>query len=255
MQPYDPLSEAEEQELHQFLLGFMETVQAMSGDEPLDAMPITSLPELDGFLTAVISSPEMLVPSTWLPMIFGGKMPEFGRREEAERYMQLIMRYMNAIAGTLLHYPEEFEPLWADFGDSEENWLEVMPWCIGYMRIVRAFHAQWQAILGNDGDDLDNPLNSILILGSGMGDDGEEATRETGEDPQALMDYLVNRLPKDVRIIYDIFYEERTGEPREPAGQPPAGLTEGVRRESPRVGRNDPCPCGSGRKYKKCCLQ
>ena len=26
-----------------------------------------------------------------------------------------------------------------------------------------------------------------------------------------------------------------------------------VRRESPKVGRNDPCPCGSGRKYKQCC--
>jgi SEC-C motif-containing protein len=24
-------------------------------------------------------------------------------------------------------------------------------------------------------------------------------------------------------------------------------------RESPKVGRNDPCPCGSGKKYKKCC--
>jgi SWIM/SEC-C metal-binding protein len=23
----------------------------------------------------------------------------------------------------------------------------------------------------------------------------------------------------------------------------------------PRIGRNDPCPCGSGRKYKKCCMQ
>jgi uncharacterized protein YecA (UPF0149 family) len=22
----------------------------------------------------------------------------------------------------------------------------------------------------------------------------------------------------------------------------------------PRIGRNDPCPCGSGRKYKKCCM-
>lgn len=22
----------------------------------------------------------------------------------------------------------------------------------------------------------------------------------------------------------------------------------------PKVGRNDPCPCGSGKKYKKCCL-
>lgn len=30
-------------------------------------------------------------------------------------------------------------------------------------------------------------------------------------------------------------------------GQPP-------RRQETRVGRNDPCPCGSGRKYKKCCL-
>jgi SEC-C motif-containing protein len=26
-----------------------------------------------------------------------------------------------------------------------------------------------------------------------------------------------------------------------------------VVREGPRVGRNDPCPCGSGKKYKKCC--
>lgn len=25
-------------------------------------------------------------------------------------------------------------------------------------------------------------------------------------------------------------------------------------REQPKVGRNDPCPCGSGKKYKKCCL-
>ena len=28
---------------------------------------------------------------------------------------------------------------------------------------------------------------------------------------------------------------------------------ETFRREEPRVGRNDPCPCGSGKKYKKCC--
>lgn len=28
---------------------------------------------------------------------------------------------------------------------------------------------------------------------------------------------------------------------------------EPFRRESPKVGRNDPCPCGSGKKYKKCC--
>ena len=26
-----------------------------------------------------------------------------------------------------------------------------------------------------------------------------------------------------------------------------------IKRESPKVGRNDPCVCGNGRKYKKCC--
>ncbi|MFQ5849450.1 MAG: anaerobic sulfatase maturase [Candidatus Binatia bacterium] len=42
------------------------------------------------------------------------------------------------------------------------------------------------------------------------------------------------------------------------AGQPPERLMELARaadvKASPQTGRNDPCPCGSGRKYKKCCL-
>lgn len=36
------------------------------------------------------------------------------------------------------------------------------------------------------------------------------------------------------------------------------GIVHGIepyRRETPRVGRNEPCPCGSGRKFKKCCGQ
>jgi hypothetical protein len=37
-----------------------------------------------------------------------------------------------------------------------------------------------------------------------------------------------------------------------PAHGPPPGT---FQRESPKVGRNDPCPCGSGKKYKKCCLK
>ena len=49
-------------------------------------------------------------------------------------------------------------------------------------------------------------------------------------------------------------------------GHPPAGRGKGprpprtggddvikqVKRDEPKVGRNDPCPCGSGKKYKKC---
>ena len=48
----------------------------------------------------------------------------------------------------------------------------------------------------------------------------------------------------------------RGGRPSQGGGQAradgaePKGET--VRREKPKVGRNDPCPCGSGKKYKKC---
>ena len=36
------------------------------------------------------------------------------------------------------------------------------------------------------------------------------------------------------------------------AGSVPA-KAETYRREAPKIGRNDPCPCGSGKKFKKCC--
>ncbi|MBU1862656.1 MAG: preprotein translocase subunit SecA [Candidatus Omnitrophica bacterium] len=35
--------------------------------------------------------------------------------------------------------------------------------------------------------------------------------------------------------------------------QPPAERTDPIQRSTPKVGRNEPCPCGSGKKYKKCC--
>lgn len=43
--------------------------------------------------------------------------------------------------------------------------------------------------------------------------------------------------------------KEYIPEPYEPPPRP-----EPIRREELRIGRNDPCPCGSGKKYKKCCL-
>ena len=42
----------------------------------------------------------------------------------------------------------------------------------------------------------------------------------------------------------DDFMPPQTFIPRQPT----------VQYDQPKVGRNDPCPCGSGKKYKKCCL-
>ena len=48
-----------------------------------------------------------------------------------------------------------------------------------------------------------------------------------------------------------------SADPQAPDANDPIGSTperqEPIKREAPKVGRNDPCPCGSGKKYKKCC--
>ncbi len=44
-----------------------------------------------------------------------------------------------------------------------------------------------------------------------------------------------------VRALKDAFADAATGKPKP------------VKRPGSRIGRNDPCPCGSGKKYKKCC--
>ena len=48
-------------------------------------------------------------------------------------------------------------------------------------------------------------------------------------------------------------YERALADPNRPRFAAPR--EEPVRRRAAKIGRNDPCPCGSGRKYKSCCLR
>src|SRR5579871_4144023 len=48
--------------------------------------------------------------------------------------------------------------------------------------------------------------------------------------------------------------KDAAGDPRHPGHALVHGGTPTLVREEPRIGRNEPCPCGSGKKYKKCCL-
>ncbi len=52
-------------------------------------------------------------------------------------------------------------------------------------------------------------------------------------------------------VTVDDLREDGGGGGASPAGQPQLKLP--LKRDLPRVGRNDPCPCGSGRKFKSCC--
>ncbi len=56
------------------------------------------------------------------------------------------------------------------------------------------------------------------------------------------------------RFLQDRMFAEASGEDDEELFDDAAYEPVPFVRESPKVGRNDPCPCGSGKKYKKCCM-
>ncbi len=52
-------------------------------------------------------------------------------------------------------------------------------------------------------------------------------------------------------LAVDLVKQQVLYHPTEPVV---AEWSQPIRREAPKVGRNDPCPCGSSKKFKRCCL-
>ncbi len=80
-----------------------------------------------------------------------------------------------------------------------------------------------------------------------LSEESIDATYEKGPEPRELFDWMTFYDPEEIERRQT---EEPAGEEveEEPQEAPPPPLQPG----SP-AGRNDPCPCGSGKKYKKCC--
>jgi uncharacterized protein len=194
------------------------------------------LSELDGFLTGLVVGPEPIMPSEWMPMIWGEEGVDFEDDGHADAILSLIMNRYNEIAGELDR--GEFGPIYDVDGDDSFVW-EM--WLDGFWRSILLRPEEWLAI-GEDGDeDLQTAIFSLTRL-------YELATTPPGELEAHEADEELEKLAPDV-IPYavDILYRARLA-----TVDPPAGPAKAKFRH---VGRNDPCPCGSGKKFKKCCLQ
>jgi uncharacterized protein YecA (UPF0149 family) len=66
---------------------------------------------------------------------------------------------------------------------------------------------------------------------------------------------MMREEPEPVRVAAATpRWQENRGSAAAVEGRAPATRTEPRTATGEKVGRNDPCPCGSGKKYKKCCL-
>jgi uncharacterized protein len=228
--PDTPLSNEEIHELDIFL---------MSDATPDECMDIVAL---DGFLTALAIGPELVSPSVWLPLVWGGeKELVFESSAQAGRIFGILMRRFNDICRMFGENATGFEPLlYTREVDGETEWIGE-DWCAGFMEAVVLDFDDWQPLFDDKaGCAL---LAPILTLGTEVGWEELDASADPEAESEAALEALGPsveaiaaywRLPWRTKVV--------------------ASKETNLRARALRPGRNDPCPCGSGRKFKKCCV-
>ena len=237
--PHQPLTEAECDELFELF------------DD--DSLPdnAMSLEMADGYMTACVIGPVQVPANEWMEAIFGQpKLPICADAERQHRLLQLLLHRHRDITATLSLSREEitidnvFAPLRGevpadeiispyqldDQGNRQGNW-PCKDWAEGFRRAM--MQSLW--------DDLAyDPEGAVLLAPVMLYQQGYNRDK-----PDIQIDQQKNLFPLLALCV---------GKIQEFWSSPGADDTiTPFFREAPKVGRNDPCPCGSGKKYKKCC--
>lgn len=194
---------------------------------------------LDGFFTAVILSPRLVPPSIWIPWVWdsrnGKNEPEFGGFDAAQRIFHLLMSYYNMIGAHLAKNPDVYEPRRPMVGRNE-----ALSWYRGFTVGQRFDRAAWDS-LANTKPEWMRPISSL----------GPTNEDERGQDSPGVWTPEVGRA---VAQIHAHFFSQRPIHSPGPANK---NLAFSHPRATPgpasKVGRNELCPCGSGKKHKRCC--
>ena len=115
-------------------------------------------------------------------------------------------------------------------------------WALGFMFAIESWPEEWEAPKDKEAAKWhDSSLEAIVALTE---DDTDEATLSAfGEDgPPSVSENRLNAYAEALWAVYDLREIWRSIGPR---------VQQVIKGDTP--GRNDPCACGSGKKYKKCC--
>lgn len=194
------------------------------------------LPWIDGLITALAMVPDE--PAGWSDHIWASDRIETVTAEQVSRVTAVIMEHCADVTTALFTRPKRYQPfLGADRirGAGE--------WAAGFRFGMKVHPEPWDPLI--DDDAARTLLGAILCLERVEDMPEEERADSPFADvpPERLEEMRrssIEILPNVVRGLLDF-------------GRNLDRLAPYVR-GTPKVGRNDPCPCGSGRKYKKCCL-
>lgn len=228
--------------------------------EPLEPVDVVML---DGFLCGVLVQPVLLETATWLPHVFdfdGTPLPDDVDAAWLERTSALILRRHTALTRAIAE-DGWFDPLVLEAdedpaatspaegannepNDDHERLLAglhpvsqpLMPWVAGFQHATQCFPD-----LSELSDDavLSALARLYRHLPAETDDEREVVATLDREQPLTTLDNAVEDLVIAIADLSDLTRKARF-------------KVETVKRDVPKAGRNDPCTCGSGKKFKAC---
>jgi uncharacterized protein len=218
---------------------------------------------VDGYLAGVLAGPRAIAPAEWLPAMLGETFARvfadpiderFARRALASRWRELSVQLD---AEALLAEPdaihlrpwilEHEESDRADFvarglGSAEQAQDELqggVDWSRGFLRALADFAADWTGPAADDPDarayhDAMARIQALQLPAAGLRQHLDSAYPQGHPSRDELIDDAC-LAAQDLRR----WWVDHAPRPA-------------TRRGAAQPGRNDPCPCGSGRKFKKC---
>jgi len=212
-------------------------LEAASPDESM------MLEELDGFFAALACSPQPVPPEEYLPVVLGrepgapqpdGRAASMQEPRDAKELETLLARHREAVAAQL-YDGEGYSPV---LGYDDDGKAQGNAWAIGFVRGMAMRPDAWVEL--EDDEEFGDALDPLMRL---VEEVEPEDDAQVAPVSDAEREPLIEAMFEGVMEVYDYFRAQRERN----LAPPPS------RRAQPKVGRNDPCPCGSGKKFKLCC--
>lgn len=205
--------------------------------------------QLHGYLRAIASSPRLISASEWKPLVFNDEPANYRDQAQLDEIeASLLALYQSHLSVKISDC--DF-PCSTEYQLDRSQRFELEQWARGFMQGYSLSQQAWDDILRLnpqgikkaklDPEEVEDQLEGILYVIATVADAELAVAQGTPEDE--LEDVFASL--KDTVVLY--------GQLGHALAQVPAQAQTPVTTAA-KVGRNDPCPCGSGKKHKKCCL-
>ena len=192
------------------------------------------LTELDGFLTALVVSPDPIPQGEWLQSIWGSDdsdTPPFDDPADVQWFVDAVMaRYAEIVRDLTRNKPQ---PIFAT--DDRNGDVLWEAWIDGFAEAVALRPESWTALANGTDTDVADAVAQIMALIAIV-------TNETTLDSIEVNAIDAQAPAQIVAAVLHLHARNTSASPAAP-----------VVTSSTKIGRNDPCPCGSGKKSKRCC--